>query len=262
MPRTRFLLAALLLSLLLLNLSALTASAADNTWTIQGRVAYPDGRPAAGLDLLLFSWSPQGWDKENTYWKIPNYDQHPVTTGADGSFTMAGVLDHPENTSHRYVIWVTEKTREWYGAANFLLRPENHQVTANLQLEPATMLKVHLKDKGGKPFEGTRAAFVQVGRDLSDPTKGFTSIRELTFVNGVAEMRVNIRDKSAPVARLAVLQFPTRDAARQMLHSRGLSTADNSKDALRFVTKDARGKGQDQEVTLPPNGEVALDFNL
>ncbi len=261
MGSTRYLNLALAVTLGCLMLTG-AAAAAEDTWTIQGKVTYPDGRPAAGIELMLIAWSPQGLDMGNTYWKIPDYDRHYVTTGPDGRYVMTGVVDYPQNTTHRYTVYVTEKTRQYHGTCNFPLRQENRTVTADIKLEEATILRISLRDRAGRAYEGTRAAFVQTGVDISDPSRGYTSVRELKFVKGVAEIRVVIRDKNAPVARVAILEFPTRAAAHQAIQSRGMSTGDNSRDGLKFTTRDSRGRPLDRQIKLLPLQEVALDFQM
>jgi hypothetical protein len=262
MGSTRYLKLALALTLVCLRLTG-AAAAAEDTWTIQGTVTYPDGRPAAGIELMLIAWSPQGrLDMGNTYWKIPNYDRHYVTSDADGRYVMTGVVDYPQNTTHRYTVYVTEKTRQYHGTCNFPLRRENRTKTVDIRLEEATWVRISLRDRAGQPYEGTRAVYMQTGVDLSHPSRGYTSVRELKFVKGVAEARLVIRDKNAPVGRVAILEFPTAAAAHQMMESRGMSLRDTSRDGLKFTTRDSRGQPLDRQVTLLPRQEIALDFQL
>lgn len=257
--------AALFLSLVLSALLfAGAGAAADRTFTVQGRITYPDGRPAAGLELRLYPWSPEGLDRSNIYWRIPNFDPHFVTTDADGRYVMTGIIDYPENKSHWYSLYTTEKTAKvWHGTARFMLREERPVTVVDIQLEPATWVTVKLKDKDGKPFNGPRLIWVQVGTDISDPSKGYTKFEELTFVNGEAGMRVVIRDKNSPVARVAVLDVTTRDEARKAMQTKGLRLGTGSNaDGVKLAHRDARGRPLDRQLNLPPVSETTVEFTL
>ncbi|MGE5509127.1 MAG: carboxypeptidase-like regulatory domain-containing protein [Chitinophagales bacterium] len=242
-------------------LAALPAFAAE-TWTIKGRVTYPDGRPAVGVELKLVPWSPQGLDMGNIVYKIPNYDWHLTTTDANGYYVMNNVIDYPENTAHRYTVWVTEKIKTYHGTVNFPLRRESFTPTVDVHLEEAAWVTVKLKDRAGKPFNGTRAVFIQTGTNLSDPSTGYTKVSELTFVNGEAGVRIAIRDKNAPLGRIAILDFPSRTAAHQAMQARALKISDTSLDGLKLMSHDARGKGLDRQFPLPPVSETTVEFTL
>lgn len=254
--------------ILALTLSALSlapvCAAADPTYTVRGRITYPDGRPAPGLQLRLYPWSPEGLDRSNIYWKIPNFDPHFVTTDADGRYVMTGVIDYPENTSHWYSLYTTEETAKvWHGTARFMIWKDKPVIDVDIHLEEATWVTVRLKDRNGKPFNGPRLIWVQVGTDVSNPAKGYTKFEELTFVNGEAGMRVVIRDKNSPVARVAILDVTTRGEAHRAMESKGLKLGTGSNlDGQKLAHRDAQGRALDRQIQLPPVAELTVEFTL
>lgn len=262
MPRTWR--AAFALALILVPVLSVGSLAAGYRFTVQGRVTYPDGRPAAGLELRLYPWSPEGLDRSNIYWKIPNFDPHFTTTDANGHYVMTNVIDYPENSSHWYSLYTTEKTSKvWHGTARFRFWEGKPVETVDVHLEEATWVTIKLKNRDGKPFNGPRLVWVQIGTDVTNPTKGYTKFEELTFVNGEAGMRNVIRDKNSPVARIAVLDVPTRAEAHRVMESKGLKLGTGSNmDGVKLAHKDAMGQALERTIQMPPVSEVTVEFTL
>lgn len=236
--------------------------AAQGPYTIRGTVVYPDGRPAPGIELMLYPHSGQALDKGNTQWKIPNYDYHPVKTDARGEFVMTNVIDYQENKIHRYIVYVVGPTKFYHATVHVVLGGEKLERRVTVELTKATVLRFKLKDRGGKPFSGKRAVYVQSGVLGQGVTKGVSYVTEVEFVNGVGEFGpVVLKDQVGFRGRVAVLDFPSQKFAHAAMRERGMPLGD-SEQPLRWVMKDARGRSLDRSTRFTPGGVTEVEFSL
>jgi hypothetical protein len=258
----------LLVSMGLLLFGGFTSAAAStNTFTIHGKVVYADGRPAPGLKVILLAHTPaDGIDRHNAIWQIPNYDQHPVTTDGAGNFVMTGVIDYPENKDKTYVVAVANEKPDvfYHGSARFRLRPETPTLEIQLPVEDVTIVRLHLKDRNGRPFEGTRVVWINTGSGAAtrDLANGYNQLKNVKFVGGVGIVKVPVRDKITYMGRIAILGYPSAEALRKEMKTRGMQTGDDRFDALKFTVRDARGQAMDRQVKLLPQQTQDFEFVL
>jgi hypothetical protein len=240
--------------------------AAPLVFTVRGKAVFDDGRPAAGIPILLQSVTPQGHDTKNTYWKIPNFDSHAMVTRADGSFVMTNVIDYPENKDKTYVVAVANEKPDvfYHGSARFRLRPETPTLEIQLPVEDVTIVRLHLKDRNGRPFEGTRVVWINTGSGAAtrDLANGYNQLKNVKFVGGVGIVKVPVRDKITYMGRIAILGYPTAEALRKEMKTRGMQTGDDRFDALQSTVRDARGQAMDRQVKLLPQQTQDFEFVL
>lgn len=242
-------------------LTGLASGAGPVRATIRGRVLDPDGRPAVGINLLLYPHTGETLDRLNLHFKIPNYDFHRVTTDHNGEFVMADVIDYPENTAHRYALFVDGPTKFYHGITQVVLGQAT-QFDVTIRLQRATVIRIKLKDKNGQPFNGTRAVYVQSGVLGQGVMKGISYVTEINFVNGVGEWGpVVIKDLDRFQGRVAILDFPNEKFAREAMTQRGMRWTDTA-GPLRWTTRSLRGQALDQAPRFNPGGYTELDFAL
>lgn len=262
MSRNRFLLC-LVFAGVVLAAAQSPAGATTPRATIRGKVFYPDGRPAPGINLVLYPHTGQGLDRRNLFWSIPNYEYRRVTTDQNGEFIMAGVTDYPENKIHRYALFADGPTKFYHGVAHVILgqsRPLDQYVEVRLQ--KATVIRIKLKDRSGKPFNGTRAVYVQSGVLGQDVTKGISYVTEVNFVNGVGEWGpVVIKDKQSFAGRVAILDFPNEQYAKAAMKERAVAWTDNDA-PLRWASRNSRGQALDRSPRFNPGDYTDLEFSL
>lgn len=93
-----------LLVVALIAVSVATAPAlAGGPFVIHGKVLDMSGRPLVNFPMRLNPALPgSGVDNDNVYYRIPGYNDHLTYTNENGEFTMSGVIDYPQNTTHTY----------------------------------------------------------------------------------------------------------------------------------------------------------------
>lgn len=239
---------------------AAPALAGPMVYNVHGRLVYPDGRPAAGAVLSLYPHSGETIDKENVKWKIPNYDFHRVTTDQNGGFVMTNVIDYPENKTHRYVIYCEGPDPFYNAVAHVILFGPDKDLQVPITMTQATVLRLHLKDRQGKPFNGKRAIYVQAGVLGQGAEKGHSFVIDVEFVNGVAE-RGRIALKEGGQGRVAILDFPEARYALEIMKQHDMALGDNT-GPLRWVMKNSRGAALDKSLTFVSAGYTDLDFSL
>lgn len=229
--------------------------------TIHGTVVYPDGSPASGIQLGLYPWGGGALDLTNDYWKIPNYNFHPVTTDQKGEFVMTDVVDYPQNKDHRYILFVNGPTK-FYHATTHVILGRSEDIQAKVELQKASVIRLTLKGRDGKPYTGKRAVYVQTGVLGQGVLKGVSYVIDIDFVNGVGEWGpVVLKDTKEFRGRVAILDFPNREFARAAMRERGMAMGDNE-GPLRWVMKDARGRALDRSLQFVPGGVTELAFSL
>lgn len=184
---------------------------AKGPYTIRGIVLDPQGRPVAGYAVHLLPVLPQkGVDADNTFYRIPNRDDHRTVTDANGRFVMAGVVPDPQVEHHTYKIAPVTHNHPFVhrmggDVLSFTQLPSN-VVELTIKTEPAAHVRVTLKDQNGRPFTGSRAFSVVTGQNRNIATT-------VEFVNGVGDLYVHPGDAKNP-GRLALLRWETAEQAR------------------------------------------------
>lgn len=180
-----FALAAALLTLMLCGATVL----AEGTVTITGVVLGLNDQPVAGWPLHIQPHLPNAGnaDRSNSFYKIPNYDQHLVFTDDNGRFTMSGVIDYPQVTQRKYRLWsVTEETEAIRLKSNPFIRTTatvdlskavDGKIYVVVRGEPGAALKVTAKCEDGRPFSGMLNIAIISGQH--------TYLKALNFRDGV-----------------------------------------------------------------------------
>lgn len=241
---------------------ALAGGARAATYTITGKAYFPDGSPAARVNLLLAPHTGKGLDLLNAYWKIPGYDFHPVTTAADGSFTMSNVQDYPQNTTHRYIIWYDGPSPFYHATIHVLLGSETAK-QVEVRLKAATALRLHLTNRDGSPYNGSRAIYLQSGALGQGPTKGVSYVETVNFVDGVGILKnVVIKDSTFFQGRVGILDFADAREAKAWMDAHGEGYNDTDQPLRLYVMKDGRGVPLNHESSLVQSGYTDLTYSL
>jgi hypothetical protein len=173
---------------------------------------------------------------------------------------MTDVIDHPENTGHRYALYFDGPSQFYHGTTHVLLKGIETNLTVNLNLTDAAALRVNLTDANGLPFNGTRAVYVETGTLGQGPMVGVSYIIDASFTNGTAVVpRVVIKDNVNGTGLVAILQQPTTTSAWNACFKAGLKPWDN-RGALRFAVKQVDGALAEQFVNLQRGSYTPVTF--
>ncbi|MGE5508645.1 MAG: hypothetical protein ACM3RP_09230 [Chitinophagales bacterium] len=224
-------------------------------FTIKGAVLDPQGKPVAGYPLKLLPVLPgKGVDTDNSYYKIPNRDEHDTVTDAAGRFTMTNVVDYEQVKTRAYKLQRGNHDRQYpfvhlYGTDIVALdRLTSNQVYVVIRTEPATTVKILLRDRQGRPYTGDLTISVATGH-------GRRVVRPISFERGVAVLSVAPGDVRTP-GRLVLLPWKTSAEAREQSNKHGQVVEGQGRGLVTY------GALAQASVTLLPGQSVTVEMKL
>ncbi|MGE5508643.1 MAG: hypothetical protein ACM3RP_09220 [Chitinophagales bacterium] len=224
-------------------------------FTIRAQVLDPKGRPLAGYPVKLLPVLPgKGVDMDNSFYRIPNRDEHATVTDQNGRFTMTNVLDYAQVAGRVYKIargkW--DERFPYVHVAGTDIVALNKLTTETCELtirtEPATTLKLSVRDRGGRPFTGSLSVSVAAG-------KGRRITIPAEFAAGLSYLHVPCGDAQSP-GKVVLLKWDSPEEARRQAKAHGQPTEGQGRGLLTY------GALGERSVALLPGQTIALEFVL
>lgn len=222
-------------------------------FTIKGQVLDPNGKPVEGYPVALYPVLPgKGMDRDNSYYKIPDRDDHSTRTDADGRFLMTNVVDYPQVKNRLYKLFRGDfETRwpfvpAWQSDIVSLNKATSTTIEVTVHMEPAAMVKLILKDRNGRRFTGTKAVSIATGKG-----RRYTSLAR--FEDGVAVVTCSPGDPKMP-GRLILLRWENQAEAKQQAREHGQLI-----DGMALVTY---GIIAQRNIALLPGQMITVEFTV
>lgn len=224
-------------------------------FTVKGQVLDPKGRPLAGYPVKLLPVLPgKGVDVDNSFYRIPSRNEHGTVTDQGGRFTMTGVIAYPQVAGRVYKIsrghW--DERFPYVHVAGSDIVSLNKLTTETCELtihtEPATTLKLTVRDRSRRPYTGTLSVSVAAG-------KGRRITIPAEFAKGLAYLHVPSGDAQTP-GRVVLLRWKNPDEARAQAREHNQPTEGQGRGLLTY------GALGERSLALLPGQTVAVEFVL
>lgn len=224
-------------------------------FTVKGVVLDPDGRPIPNYPLRLYPVLPaKGIDRDNSYYQIPDRDEHYTKTDAAGRFVMTNVIDYPQVKHRLYKLFRGDFDVDLPLVPGYqtdivnLNKATSTTIELTVRMEPAATLRIILKDRNGRRFTGTKAVSIATGKG-----RRYVSLAE--FKNGVATMYVHPGDPQTP-GRVILLRWEDPTEAKRQAREHG-QLVEGQGQGRTLVTY---GVIAQRNVALLPGQTITLEF--